>query len=362
MNIGGAGRRRQPPLKMVVGAASAAPEDSVLLPDKIAAMLQETLPNIGQYTLRAQTIRMGRPSLHAICDPSGKPCVVFFYVGNKQLESPNCHEKLELALKSFYPEKPYLLILGDSPPHFQCLVAKFDWEERAAKRVDFIWTPAFRLGSEQRGEMEEVKNGIQTIFGMILPAIDRTSSAPRVLSVNPVSPIQRVANEPQREAGERNKPDVLDSRPQRTGVFISYSHEDEKWLKEIQTCLKPFERQVGKIFWDDTEIQTGQKWRDEIRKALVAAKVAVLLITKNFVASDFITQQELPPLLEEAQNEGLKLHCVYVGYSSFGKIFPDALQFQGANNPKEPLISLSESQLEDQLVRIAERIVEDLKQ
>ena len=56
-------------------------------------------------------------------------------------------------------------------------------------------------------------------------------------------------------------------------VFISYSHEDEKWLKEIIIHLGIL-RQKGFDFWYDKNIQTGRKYIQEINplKVLVQAK------------------------------------------------------------------------------------------
>lgn len=52
--------------------------------------------------------------------------------------------------------------------------------------------------------------------------------------------------------------------------------------------------------WSDQQIRPGSQWYDEIQRALAATKVAVFLVTADFLASDFIWKDELAPLLDEA--------------------------------------------------------------
>jgi hypothetical protein len=79
--------------------------------------------------------------------------------------------------------------------------------------------------------------------------------------------------------------------PERTQVFISYSHEDAEWLKRLQIMLRPLTRTQIITVWDDNQIRAGSRWREQIKKGLAAAKVAVLLVSPNFLYSEFIAQR-----------------------------------------------------------------------
>jgi hypothetical protein len=121
----------------------------------------------------------------------------------------------------------------------------------------------------------------------------------------------------------------------RDKVFISYSHKDREWLERLQVHLKPLMRDHQINIWDDTRIVPGAKWHDEIQNALQSAKVAVLLISPDFLASDFIVNEELPALLHAAEQDGAVILPVVLRHSLF---FTTKLaNFQAVNNPNKPL-------------------------
>src|SRR5688500_778585 len=98
----------------------------------------------------------------------------------------------------------------------------------------------------------------------------------------------------------------------RSRVYVSYCHLDAEWLPRIQTHLQPLERASLLDFWADTQIRTGARWREEIASAISAARVAVLLVSADFLGSDFITDVELPTMLAAAEKHGLRVLPVIV--------------------------------------------------
>lgn len=139
-------------------------------------------------------------------------------------------------------------------------------------------------------------------------------------------------------------------------VFISYSHQDHEWLSKLQIHLKPMIRNQTLDVWDDTKIQPGAEWRKEIENALRVAKVAVLLVSPEFLASDFIAENELPPLLNAAQTEGLTIIWIPLTHSCYEGT--EIEKYQATHPPNSPLDSLNASEQNRALVDICKQIKE----
>lgn len=142
-------------------------------------------------------------------------------------------------------------------------------------------------------------------------------------------------------------------------VFISYSHMDLAFLQRLQIHLKPLEKNSIIDLWDDTKIAAGTKWKHQIEEALQRARIAILLISADFLASDFIVENELPPILKNAEEKGTTILPVIVKPSRFLRD-RNLSQFQAINDPNKPIQALPESEQEKIYARIAERIEQEL--
>ncbi len=110
-------------------------------------------------------------------------------------------------------------------------------------------------------------------------------------------------------------------------VFLSYSHRDKNEKETLCAHLLglevPLEQSIGIrrsdfiVAWSDAKIEAGAKWKEEILDAIRQAKVALLLITADFLKSAFIRDEELPAILRRMHSEGLAIYPVYAKDCAF---------------------------------------------
>jgi hypothetical protein len=145
---------------------------------------------------------------------------------------------------------------------------------------------------------------------------------------------------------------------QRSSVFVSYSHFDKEFLIDIQRHFKPF---LSKIeFWDDSKILPGQKWKEEIKNAISKCKVAILLVSADFLGSEFIATDELPPLLKAAEENGAVILTVILKPCLFEE-FGNLNQYQAMNPPSRPIIKMDYPEKEDLFVNVVRQTMRVLK-
>lgn len=140
----------------------------------------------------------------------------------------------------------------------------------------------------------------------------------------------------------------------RTIAFISYSSADRRYLDELRSQLAFHIRRWNLKVWDNSQIVPGSKWREEIDKALKSAKVALLLLSPDYFASDDIANHELPTLLKFAKEEEVILLCVILRLCPFED--SDLAEFQSINPPSRPLEIMSSAQRNKVWNEVAERV------
>jgi TIR domain len=108
-------------------------------------------------------------------------------------------------------------------------------------------------------------------------------------------------------------------------VFFSYAHEDEVLRDELAKHLKLLERQGVIKAWSDRNITAGEEWKNAIDERLESANIILLLISADFLASDYCYDIELDRALERHKSKAARVIPIILRSSdwqssSFGKL------------------------------------------
>ena len=108
-------------------------------------------------------------------------------------------------------------------------------------------------------------------------------------------------------------------------IFISYSHSDEMLLHELTKHLSLLRRQQVIEAWYDRDIAAGREWVGEIDEHLESADLILLLVSPDFLASDYCYDIELRRAMErhevgEARVIPIILRPVDWAGAPFGKL------------------------------------------
>lgn len=160
--------------------------------------------------------------------------------------------------------------------------------------------------------------------------------------------------------GEFQAKATSDQRKKRQRVFISYSHLDQDYLNRLLVHLKPLEKEGLIELWTDKKLRPGDRWKKEIEVVLDRANVAVLLVSADFLASDFITDNELPPLLRNAENKGTRIIPLILKPCRFARDV-NLRHFHAINDPDKALINLPAGEREMLYDSVAAEVERTLK-
>ena len=122
----------------------------------------------------------------------------------------------------------------------------------------------------------------------------------------------------------------------KVNVFISYSHRDKDYLAMLKTYLHEKTCPLLNV-WDDGEIPVGGGWNDDIKTHLNSAQIILLLISQDFLISDYIGKVELKTALEKDSRKECRVipiftrHCNLDNYAQITSLqgLPKEMRFLG---------------------------------
>jgi len=96
----------------------------------------------------------------------------------------------------------------------------------------------------------------------------------------------------------------------RNTIFISYSHANKEWLERFTKALRIAVVSESYSIWSDEQIGAGRRWEREIEEKIASARIALLLVTPEFLHSTYIGTKELPAIVDRNRRNGLILQWV----------------------------------------------------
>jgi hypothetical protein len=85
-------------------------------------------------------------------------------------------------------------------------------------------------------------------------------------------------------------------------IFYSYSSNDKTLCEELRKHLASFRYRGVCEDWYDGEIRAGDEWHEAIKEKLMSADIILLLISANFLSTDYIRTHELPVAMQRHQS------------------------------------------------------------
>jgi internalin A len=95
-------------------------------------------------------------------------------------------------------------------------------------------------------------------------------------------------------------------------LFYSYSHKDENLRNELKTHLKLLQRQGMIEPWHDRDIDAGDEWKRKIDENLERADIILLLVSADFIASDYCYEIEMRRALQRSERNQARVIPVIV--------------------------------------------------
>lgn len=106
-------------------------------------------------------------------------------------------------------------------------------------------------------------------------------------------------DEPQADSGAvAEQPPLSGDEAGRMKIFFAYAREDEDLRDELEKHLSMLKREGVITSWHDRKIGAGKEWEGEIDTHLNTARVILLLISSDFIDSDYCWDVEVQRAME----------------------------------------------------------------
>jgi hypothetical protein len=95
-------------------------------------------------------------------------------------------------------------------------------------------------------------------------------------------------------------------------IFCSYSHKDEQYREQFEAHVAVMKRQNLIQIWQDRKILAGNDWLGEIDSNLNDANIVALLVSSDFLNSDYCYDKEMQRAMERHANEHIPVIPIIV--------------------------------------------------
>lgn len=147
-------------------------------------------------------------------------------------------------------------------------------------------------------------------------------------------------------------------------LFISYSHEDQSYFKSLKKYINS-KNCPNLNVWDDGEIRPGNEWDIEIKKKLNDAQIVLLLISQDFLNSNYIDAIELKTALQKHEQKKCRVIPIFTK-TCYLENYPQITKLQGLPTGMKFLSDMGEqvyaqyAEIQKEIIDVAAEMVTDI--
>lgn len=143
-------------------------------------------------------------------------------------------------------------------------------------------------------------------------------------------------------------------------VAISYAHNDKGDFIELLKILDILDHEGAVKYWIDDDILPGSEWDTEIKRAFLDADIILFMVSRHFLASDYIINVEMKISLERYENKECTIIPIFLKSCYLPKEHK-IMSIQGANTPELPILSFEKGKAEEAWTNVEKLIRASLK-